>query len=265
MKRTLTLFCILSFIFLKAQISPTYTVVCASTPCVLFTDQTPSAVAWLWNFGDPASGPNNTSTQQTVMHCYPGVGMYNVSCIVTLQNNQTQTWTSAVNIVPNPVAAFSSSNTGGNTVQFTDQSTGGVVVWMWDFGDASPTGYLQNPSHTYANSSTYNVNLVVVDTNGCMDTALAAVTATPNGIPTVPGASAFHFLPNPASDYVQIEIPGAAKAVAEIYSPAGQLLLRENSATHQSTIDVSSLPDGIYLLRIVSGENSSQQTLVITH
>lgn len=39
-------------------------------------------------------------------------------------------------------------------------SSGNVVAWDWDFGDGG-TSSLQNPSHTYTQSGTYNVSLSV--------------------------------------------------------------------------------------------------------
>ena len=46
------------------------------------------------------------------------------------------------------------------TVNFTDTSAGSWTVWEWDFGDGG-TSTLQNPSHTYLRSGTYNVSLFV--------------------------------------------------------------------------------------------------------
>lgn len=48
-----------------------------------FTDNSFDATTWLWDFGDPASGPNNTSTLPTPMHWYSSNGMFNVTLITT--------------------------------------------------------------------------------------------------------------------------------------------------------------------------------------
>ena len=45
-------------------------------------------------------------------------------------------------------------------VNFTDQSTGGVTTWHWDF-DNGNTSSLQNPTASYPNPGVYNVLLVV--------------------------------------------------------------------------------------------------------
>lgn len=70
---------------------------------------------------------------------------------------------------PGTIAAnFTASPTSGNaplTVQFTDESTGDIDTWSWDFGDGG-TSTAQNPKHTYENPGTYTVSLTVTGTAG---------------------------------------------------------------------------------------------------
>jgi len=47
----------------------------------------------------------------------------------------------------------------GQSVQFTDKSTGPVTSWHWDFGDGM-NDTVQNPSHSYATAGTYPVSLI---------------------------------------------------------------------------------------------------------
>ena len=47
---------------------------------VQFTDiSNPTPISWAWNFGDPASGANNTSTLQNPTHVFATAGSYNVT------------------------------------------------------------------------------------------------------------------------------------------------------------------------------------------
>lgn len=67
-----------------------------------------------------------------------------------------------------PVAAFSAaprSGVGPLTVQFSDESLGGVTAWSWDFGDGD-TSTDQNPEHEYADPGEYTVVLTVTSTDG---------------------------------------------------------------------------------------------------
>ncbi|MEO1436483.1 MAG: PKD domain-containing protein, partial [Bacteroidota bacterium] len=63
-----------------------------------------------------------------------------------------------------PVANFSGPITG-NTVNFTDLSTGNPTSWSWDFGDGN-TSTLQNPTHTYGGPGNYTVCLTVANDCG---------------------------------------------------------------------------------------------------
>ncbi len=69
-----------------------------------------------------------------------------------------------------PVAAFTSDKTGGTSpllVQFTDQSTGDITTWEWNFDNNSAVdSYEQNPSYTYTTSGLYTVRLRVSGPGG---------------------------------------------------------------------------------------------------
>jgi PKD repeat protein len=84
---------------------------------------------------------------------------------------------------PPPVAAFVGSPTSGIeplTVDFTDQSTGIIDSWSWDFGDGVGTSNAQNPSYTYNTAGTYTVSLTVTNTGGSdNDTKVDYITVNP--------------------------------------------------------------------------------------
>jgi PKD repeat protein len=72
-----------------------------------------------------------------------------------------------------PVAGFSfspSTPTTGQTVSFTDVSTGSPTSWSWSFGDGA-NGSLQNPTHTYSTASSYNVTLTAINARGSSTTS----------------------------------------------------------------------------------------------
>jgi len=65
-------------------------------------------------------------------------------------------------------AEFTAEPTSGpknSTVQFTNQSTGSINSWLWDFGDGA-TSIDPNPSHIYKDARTYTVSLTVNGPNG---------------------------------------------------------------------------------------------------
>ncbi|MBK0404565.1 PKD domain-containing protein [Adhaeribacter sp. BT258] len=65
-----------------AQFTSNYATACDTI--VQFTDLSSNApTSWLWNFGDPASGANNTSTLKNPVHIYHNAGTYNVTLTAT--------------------------------------------------------------------------------------------------------------------------------------------------------------------------------------
>lgn len=91
-----------------------------------------------------------------------------------------------------PAASFSAlpSAAPGQTILFTDTSTGSPSSWSWSFGDGFAS-VAQNPSHAYAAPGIYSVTLVAANAFGS-----SAVTRplTVAAAPTVPSA-AFTFSP----------------------------------------------------------------------
>jgi gliding motility-associated-like protein len=70
-------------------------------------------------------------------------------------------------IKPSPAAQFSYTEEGTSYL-FTDESTGSITAWNWNFGDGQGSAS-QNPAHVYEdNGDAYTVTLQVTAANGCM-------------------------------------------------------------------------------------------------
>jgi PKD repeat protein len=135
-----------------------------STPAVnqdvVFANQTSGSVdSYLWNFGD-----GSTSTAKDPTHKFTSAGSFTVTLTATnARGSKTKSKTLVVSQSLSASFAYSpSSPYAGQTVQFTDTSTGSPTSWQWDFGDGS-SSTLQNPSHAYSNSGTYTVTLKVTN------------------------------------------------------------------------------------------------------
>ena len=79
-----------------------------------------------------------------------------------------------VQIVDTLIADFIASETlilEGETIQFTDTSTGHPISWQWDFNDDGyPDAQSQNPTWSYDFPGTYTVSLTVTDSIPNTDT-----------------------------------------------------------------------------------------------
>jgi PKD repeat protein len=77
----------------------------------------------------------------------------------------------AYGVILEPLEArFSADPFAGSaplTVQFTDESTGEITAWAWDFdNDGTIDSTDQNPLHTYTAAGTYTVKLTVTGPGG---------------------------------------------------------------------------------------------------
>lgn len=115
-----------------------------------------------WIFGD-----GNISNQLNIIHTYEFPGVYTAALIVNYSSGCTDTLINTFRIaLPGSIckSRFSMIPTGGNTINFSNQSLGtGALTYLWNFGDGA-TSTQQSPSHTYpAGVEKYIVSLKVTD------------------------------------------------------------------------------------------------------
>ena len=125
---------------------------------IQFTNESTGDIdSWSWDFGD-----GNTSAEENPSHKYAEKGRYTVSLTVfNMAGSDTDTL--AIVVLEPPNANFSASETKAkvnSSIQFTNESTGDIDSWLWDFGDGD-TSTQKNPSHTYRDGGTYTVSLKV--------------------------------------------------------------------------------------------------------
>src|SRR6185312_15502876 len=54
--------------------------------------------------------------------------------------------------------------------------------YNWNFGDGVGTSTVQNPTYTYGTAATYNVYVVLTNSNGCFDTVKSTAVVNPNPV-----------------------------------------------------------------------------------
>lgn len=174
-----------NYIILTPPPSPvadfSYSFPCGKPRTVHFQDASsgdPHTVTW--RFGDGTTVKGKTA----VTHAYEKYGNYTVTLIV---ENDSGTSKSKKEIVVGkpPEVAFSYENiwspdTTGYPVRFTDESSGRLTDWRWDFGDGVYSTD-QNPVHTYLSAGEYEIALRVWNVNGvCGETTgIVAVFSAP--------------------------------------------------------------------------------------
>jgi len=135
--------------------------------------------SYSWDYGDGSTGI-------LAAHTYTAINQYTVVLTATSDSACVDTAIRNVSTYEVPVANFRADSVcKGTTTAFIDQTNSGtftIHTWTWNFGDNGQSG-VQNPLHTYANASSYNVQLIVNTTNNCADTVVKSVTV--NELPAI--------------------------------------------------------------------------------
>ena len=98
------------------------------------------------------------------------------------------TETIEVDVNPTPVLDIESSIVSGCSpllVEFDNQSTD-TDFWTWDFGDSTPNGVEEDPTHIFINNSynqqTYTVEIEALTLNGCSSNGSISIDVLPEPI-----------------------------------------------------------------------------------
>ncbi|MBL1181316.1 MAG: PKD domain-containing protein [Bacteroidetes bacterium] len=148
------------------------------------------AAEFLWNLGINATPPSSTDENPQNVS-FDVAGFFPVTLTVS-QDGCTLSYTDTVKVYPHPVPEFDFP--GGLacqpfTVNLVNQSQAWTnMQYLWNFGDGS-TSTEPNPIHTYWDSGTYSVTLIVTTSYGCIDTV------------TITKPDIFHVFPRPVSSF----------------------------------------------------------------
>ncbi len=158
-----------------AGIKPSSSTTCTGSP-VIFTDTTDSCTPtklWWWNFGDPASGPDNTSDTSGSVHMYNSAGTYTVT-LISSDGCQRDTSTATIN-VQNGFSFSVSGDTSickGTSANIVATSSVPVTYsWSPSAGLISTTG----SSHSANPSTTTTYSIMASNAGGCSLTSYFTV------------------------------------------------------------------------------------------
>jgi len=133
------------------------------------SDPDGSVVNWTWDFGD-----GNISYGKNTLHTYAREGTYNISLMVTDDDNSTGMAYKLISVGIILTANFSyvpANPVSGEQISFLDNSSY-ASSWYWGFGDGSFSN-LQNPAHIYPIGNYYNVTLTVF--NGSRNASISKI------------------------------------------------------------------------------------------
>jgi len=102
----------------------------------------------------------------------------------------------------------------------------------------------------------YNTGYIYFDLNPAVVTNTTLNTiAKPNKVDNIIAATGVYVYPNPATDHITVEnLEGGELTIMNIN---GEVVMKQNVANNKTTIDVSGLAEGVYLLKTFSNTNTA--------
>lgn len=212
------------------------TTVCANA-LVYFKDfsvLTGNVVTYNWNFGDPTSGANNTSSQQNPTHIYTQPGIYNVTMLLVSTQGCSATVSNQVIIDPAPTVTSTGDTqicAGANTII----EGFGATQYTWSPSTGLNDTNISNPIASPSTTTTYIVTgfdnagcfaydtlVVNVVTSGTADAGVdQTVCAGTSASLQATGLSSYAWFPTTGLDDPGISNPIATPATTQVYIVSG--------------------------------------------
>jgi PKD repeat protein len=243
-----------------------------------FTDLTANnPVNWTWAFEGGTPSTSNDQNPDSIVYMTPGV----FDVILTSSNNGGSDTESKDNYITvnaglPPTSDFYADVTEivvGDTVNFFDLSTGLPTQWTWTFDGGTPAGSSQqNPTNIVYNTvGSYYVKLRTKNGfgNNTMQKDNYIVVGNVS-IKDMNSNQGFVVYPNPSRGEVKLRLLGGAEAwgqgsliqVSVINSIGNEvMMINTDPASKEVSLDLTSQPDGLYIIRIKSNEKFIQKKL----
>lgn len=141
-----------------------------------------------------------------------------------------------------------------------------VTGYLWDFGDGSPQSDLEFPTHQYAADGVYTVT-VALNSEGCGpgDTLMRHVIVRTVGVDELNNDQALTVYPNPAKDYVNIELGNSSKiekiALQDVNGRVIEMVDLEKQNVNTYKMYTGHLPSGVYMILIQTNEGLHTRNL----
>jgi len=158
---------------------------CQNMPIQFTNNSSSDVIHYAWNFSDPMSGGNNTSTIENPSHTFDHAGIFNITLVVTnnFGCNSSFTFPDMITIHPRPIADFNMTSnvvTLDNPVIYFYDASANATEWLWNFGDPAASALniatTQSASHKFTAEGNYTVELRVKNVFGCTDSVKKEIT-----------------------------------------------------------------------------------------
>ena len=251
---------------------------CACNPKTLVDTSTATGITHQWyvdTSATPGAHPPVKIVGATAASYTPtSTGIY----FDSLRNFCGDTNTNKIKIIIRPCPNLSITYTygSGNFYNFVAHNPPGglsIATQIWSFGDAtapvtnpggigSPVTHGYNP---YPFTDTQHVRVIFINFYGCSDTVYVNVPPHTTGINNITARAAFIVSPNPANNLVHVSST-LLNPTFTISDLTGRVINNFQIVNHNSTeytLDISNIPNGLYIIRANNDELTTSEKLII--
>ena len=200
---------------------------------------------------DPSLDPSDA--KRNPKHTYLNAGSYNVTLTADDGLGIYVSEPVTITVGSTPTAAFRMDKEVvgiGETVRFTDESTGDPTSWKWNFGDGS-TSALQSPMHSFSKAGTYPISFSVSNVYGESGPVIKTVLVT-EALPVASfSATPYESSKNPVRVSFTDTSTGHIEKWDWIFELKGQVI---GTSTEQNPVMIFDKP-GVYTIKLVVSNN----------
>lgn len=220
--------------------------------CPTFTDITPNPIGSIiiarnWDFGDGKVGAG-----EVVDHCYTESGSLAINLTITTDKGcrRIVEWKDYITVYPMPEALYTALPTettiNNPSVIFDNISVGGAS-YVWNFGDNDSIFTTFDKNHTYQDTGLFEVQLVAISDQGCIDSSKTFIKINPFYTFFIPTS----FSPNGDGKNDVFEIRGdyIQTCSMQVFDRWGKTLFNQSGGKDVSW-DADNTPQGTYMYKI---------------
>jgi cytochrome oxidase Cu insertion factor (SCO1/SenC/PrrC family) len=211
----------------------------------------------------------------TIVFSFPALINPGDTVLLTVSNYNAIPYQSNIYIIAPVTADFTGTPLllhVGDSVTFTDHSTGNPLSWNWSFPGGKPsTSTLQNPVVTYSLKGTFDVQLIVSNhaSSDTMNKINYIEADYPARVENLSGDLSITVSPNPNNGIFKVS-RGSFKGYGlslSVFNPVGTVVYEETDFAVNDksgkTIDLSTLKEGIYFLKVKSDNATITRKVII--
>ncbi|MCC3159409.1 gliding motility-associated C-terminal domain-containing protein [Hymenobacter sp. 15J16-1T3B] len=206
-----------------------------------------TALAYAWDFGDPASGPLNTASGQAPAHRYAQPGTYTVTLRLAAAGGQQYTTTQQVSVAPRPAVSLGADVAlcTGETLVLRPAPQPPGSTYRWQDGSTAP-------QFTATEAGRYS--LTVTNAAGCA--ASAGITVTAADCPDIPNV----ITPNgdEQNDFFVLKGLNAPAWGCRVFSRWGRLVFE--AAAYQNDWNGTGQPAGVYYYELTNRRTGQRRS-----